>query len=647
MSKSKRRKIGLFASLSTVFAVLFTLIFSVSLVIVGSLALKKNYGNFARNSALLASKTASTVESFFTAAYISVNDLASAISYLNDHAINDTVFVYSWHKKLIEQFPWYICSAVVGSDDLFTDVVDSQRAQYNLTSSAFYISGWYRSQGQLKPRAFGPSSDGKMHYFAIDDEFYQSRPYYLACANGAKAVITDIYTDRLDGVDVKEFTVVAPIIGENGFLGCSLLDFSFERLESDIQSMLAKLDFHGRIQVINPRGQVIIHSDKARVGSPYAEGQQLTDMLALVERGEATTLEYRDEDGQSMMRSVVPFTMAFVGEKWSVIIDTPKSVLNAQTRSLAILFALIALVGLAIYIVVSRMMISMVTRPIQNVAQRCSVLASGNISPQARVNAHHAECDLLDVSVEQLRLNFESIVQKLTTVSSTLGESCDSFNIAASQIAEVGTDQAASVEEISASIDSLTGNAKLNAKHTELVRVSTGVTTQGLAGLVELVERLIERITTIANQIDGVVQIANQTNLLALNAAVEAARAGEAGRGFAVVAVEVRKLAENSKAFAASIASMAQESIQLTHEVDGKINELTPRIQENRLLADEAAEATAQDSLTLEQINMAVVRLAEKVQTNAAQSEEISSSAEELLKLAENLNSSLEIFKLD
>lgn len=177
--------------------------------------------------------------------------------------------------------------------------------------------------------------------------------------------------------------------------------------------------------------------------------------------------------------------------------------------------------------------------------------------------------------------------------------------------------------------------------------MSTGVTTQGLAGLVELVERLIERITTIANQIDGVVQIANQTNLLALNAAVEAARAGEAGRGFAVVAVEVRKLAENSKAFAASIASMAQESIQLTHEVDGKINELTPRIQENRLLADEAAEATAQDSLTLEQINMAVVRLAEKVQTNAAQSEEISSSAEELLKLAENLNSSLEIFKLD
>lgn len=80
---------------------------------------------------------------------------------------------------------------------------------------------------------------------------------------------------------------------------------------------------------------------------------------------------------------------------------------------------------------------------------------------------------------------------------------------------------------------------------------------------IKAVGHVINYTSNKAEEIEKVIQmieeIAKQTNLLALNASIEAARAGEEGKGFAVVAGEIRKLAEDSNAFAKDIRNIIDE----------------------------------------------------------------------------------------
>jgi uncharacterized phage infection (PIP) family protein YhgE len=150
-----------------------------------------------------------------------------------------------------------------------------------------------------------------------------------------------------------------------------------------------------------------------------------------------------------------------------------------------------------------------------------------------------------------------------------------------------------------------------------------------------------KRIAEIIGVIDG---IAFQTNILALNAAVEAARAGEQGRGFAVVASEVRSLAQRSAAAAKEIKALIDDSVekvnagtQLADKAGNTMNEVVTSVKRVTDIIGEIADASAEQTAGIEQVNQAIAAMDQATQQNAALVEESAAAAASMREQASSL----------
>jgi methyl-accepting chemotaxis protein-1 (serine sensor receptor) len=302
-----------------------------------------------------------------------------------------------------------------------------------------------------------------------------------------------------------------------------------------------------------------------------------------------------------------------------------------------------------------------ITRPLDGVVRRLRDLAEGEGDLTKRLEVRtRDELGQVSASFNAFMDKLHDIIAEAKATADHVATAAQELSAASDHISQTTQEQASSLEETAAALEEITGTVKQSADNARQAnRLAVGsrdVAEKGgqvvrdavtsMAGINQASKRIADIVTTID-------EIAFQTNLLALNAAVEAARAGEQGRGFAVVASEVRNLAQRSAMAAKEIKGLIQDSVakveagsELVNRSGETLTEIVGSVKRVTDIIAEIAAASQEQTLGIDQVNVAVARMDQVTQANAAQTEELSSTAQALAEQATGLQALVGGFKV-
>lgn len=288
------------------------------------------------------------------------------------------------------------------------------------------------------------------------------------------------------------------------------------------------------------------------------------------------------------------------------------------------IFLIVLLIAVIVSSLTSIFITKLILAPVRQTITVLSQLAEGDLTKEIDLQSNDEIGELVQ-SVNTMRSKMNDAVGQAMQVSAVLTDSA--------------ANEAAAIEETSASLDEIASMTRQNAENTavadRLMLSAKESITKANESMSELTKSMKD-ITKASEQTQKIVksidEIAFQTNLLALNASVEAARAGEAGAGFAVVADEVRNLALRAKDSARDSSNLIEDIVRkvkggesLVNVTSAAFSEVTSSSDKVVDLMKEISTASKEQSQGIGQVNSAIAEMSTNTQQNASNAENLSS----------------------
>ena len=313
-------------------------------------------------------------------------------------------------------------------------------------------------------------------------------------------------------------------------------------------------------------------------------------------------------------------------------------------------------------------------------------IAHGDLSKRGDVTSDilGSVVDAINVMADELGAFIKDVRQSARQVSGSANDpivTMDQMTAGAQAQSREAMGVSSAMEELTLSVRQVAENAEASASAARLTLDSAqkggDAVKVGLVGMQRIrgeVQSISKKIKTLADRsleiseiVNTIEEISSQTNLLALNAAIEAAGAGEAGLRFAVVAEEVRKLAERSAKAAKDIVVLiktiqteTQEAVIAmedgTKEVESgyrtavqtgeSLRDIGDISKKSAELAQDISLATQQQVRGVESVAVAVQSIAGVAVQTEKGVVEARKTMDHVVKLAEELMTSLTRFKL-